>query len=117
MIVKNDDDVREEYLDQEDIKDVLKKVLIGPEDGSDNMVMRYFKVLPHGYTYHHSHDFEHVVRVEKGKGIVVNESGEETVVSEGQSLFIGPNEKHQFKNPFQSVFEFLCIILNQEKQS
>lgn len=115
LIIKKDADVREDYLEEEGIQNVLKRILIGPEDGSDNIIMRYFKVLPRGNTPFHSHDFEHVVKVEKGKGVVVNEAGEETVITEGQSLFIKNNEKHQFRNPFESTFEFICIILNPEK--
>lgn len=115
MIIKKDDDVREDYIEEEGIQNVLKRILIGPEDGSDNIIMRYFKVLPRGNTPFHNHDFEHVVKVERGKGVVVNEAGEETIISEGQSLFIKNNEKHQFKNPFESTFEFICIILNPEK--
>lgn len=115
LIIKNNADVREDYLEEEGINNVLRRVLIGPEDGSENIIMRYFKVLPRGNTPFHSHDFEHVVNVEKGKGVVVNEAGEETVIMEGQSLYIEKNEKHQFKNPYERPFEFLCIMLNPEK--
>lgn len=117
LIIKRDEDVREEYLEEKGIKDVLKRVLIGPKDGSRNIIIRYFKVLPQGNTPFHSHDFEHVVRVEKGKGVVINDAGEETVITEGQSLYIERNERHQFKNPYQKTFEFLCIIPNPEKET
>ena len=36
------------------------------------------------------------------------------IIQEGQSLFIPGGEKHQFKNPFDSPLEFLCIILNPD---
>lgn len=117
MIIKNDTDVREDYVEEEGIKNVLRRILIGSEDGSDNIIMRYFKVLPQGNTPFHNHDHEHVVKVEKGKGVVINEAGEETVITQGQSLFIESNEKHQFKNPFDKPFEFLCIIINPEKET
>ncbi len=117
MIIKNDADVREDYLEEEGINNVLRRVLIGPEDGSESIIMRYFKVLPGGNTPFHNHDFEHVVKVEKGKGVVIKEDKEETVITEGQSLFIGKKEKHQFKNPFKSTFEFICIILNPEQKA
>ena len=117
MIIKNNSDVREDYVEEEGAKDVLRKILIGPDDGSDNIIMRYFKILPQGNTPFHSHDHEHVVKVEKGQGVVVNHNREEMVIKEGQSLFIGSNEKHQFKNPFAKTFEFLCIILNPDKMA
>jgi len=115
MIIKNNTDVPEDSVEEEEVKDVTGKILIGPDDGSHNIIMRYFKVLPEGHTPFHSHDHEHVVKIENGKGTVVNEAGEEIVVSQGQSLLIERNEKHQFKNPFHEPFEFLCIILNPEK--
>lgn len=116
MIIKKDEDVREEYLEEEGVENVLRRILIGPEDGSQNIIMRYFKVLPQGNTPFHSHDFEHIVKVEKGKGLVVNNAGEEIVITKGQSLYIDGNEKHQFKNPFQQTLEFICTIPNPEKE-
>ena len=116
LIVKKNEDVREEYVEEEGVENVLRRVLIGPEDGSKNILMRYFKVLPQGNTPFHSHDYEHIVKVEKGKGLVVNAAGEETEITEGQSLYIDSNEKHQFKNPFQQTLEFICTIPNPEKE-
>jgi len=115
MIIKNNTDVPEDSVNEEEVKNVKRRILIGPDDGSHNIIMRYFKVLPEGHTPFHSHDHEHVVKIENGKGTVVNKTGEEIVVSQGQSLLIERNEKHQFKNPFHESFEFLCIILNPEK--
>ena len=115
MIIKKDVDVPEAFFEEEEIKNVVRKVLIGPDDGSHNIIMRHFKVLPEGYTPFHNHEHEHVVKIEKGKGIVVDEKGEEIIISQGQSLFVGRNKNHQFKNPFQETFEFLCIIINLEK--
>jgi len=115
MKIKNDMDAPEVFLEEEGIQDVSRKILIGLEDGSSNIIMRYFKVLPGGNTPFHSHRFEHVVKIEKGRGLIVNEYGEEIQVSQGQSAFIAEDEKHQFKNSHEEPFEFLCIILNPEK--
>lgn len=117
MILKNDTETPQVPVEEEEVRNVLRKILIGPEDGSHNIIMRHFKVLPEGHTPLHRHSHEHVVKIEKGKGIVVRETGEEVEVSSGQSLLIEENEKHQFKNPFPEPFEFLCIILNPEKSS
>lgn len=115
MIIKKDVDVTEAPVEEEGVKKVKRKILIGPDEGSHNIIMRYFKVLPEGHTHFHSHDHEHVVKIENGKGVVVNEKGEEIVISQGQSLFVEGNEIHQFKNPFQDPFEFLCVIINPKK--
>jgi len=115
MIIKKDDDVPEAPVEEEGIKNVVRKILIGPEDGSRKIIMRRFKILPEGHTPFHSHDHEHAVKIENGKGVVIDENGKDITVFQGQSLFIEGNKNHQFKNPFQEPFEFLCIIINPEK--
>ncbi|UCE42787.1 MAG: cupin domain-containing protein [Candidatus Aminicenantes bacterium] len=114
MIVKIEQEILEAFVQEEGVQNVTKRILIGPEDGSSNIIMRYFKVLPGGNTPFHSHDFEHVVRVEKGKGFVVNASEQEIPIATGHSVFIAAGEKHQFKNPNEEPFEFLCTILNPD---
>ena len=117
MIIRKNEDIQETLAEEEGIKDVRRKILIGPDEGSHNIIMRLFKVLPGGHTPFHKHEHEHVVKIEKGRGIVVNERKEESVVSEGQSLFVEGNKEHQFKNPFQDSFIFLCIIMNPNKKT
>lgn len=114
MIVKIEQEIPEGFVKEEGVQNVTKRILIGPKDGSSNIIMRYFKMLPGGNTHFHSHDFEHVVRVEKGKGFVVNASGQKIPISSGHSVFIAPGEKHQFINPSEEPFEFLCTILNKD---
>lgn len=94
---------------------VRMKILIGPDDGSGNIIMRHFFVAPGGNTPFHNHDYEHVIKVERGRGIAVDEKGVEHEVAEGQSLFVRPGDLHQFRNPFDNDFEFLCIIPNPAK--
>ena len=115
MIIKKEEQIPETIPEEEGVKKVKRRILIGPEDGSANIIMRYFRVLPGGNTPYHEHDFEHVVRIEKGKGAVVNADQEEIPVSPGQSVFIAGGEKHQFINPNDEPFEFICTILNPGK--
>ena len=112
MIIKKNADVPGNKMEGDQIKNVYKKVLIGPDDGSKKIIMRKFIVYPGGETPHHIHEHEHVVKIEKGKGLVVDGNEKEINISAGQSLFIPGGEKHQFKNPYKESFEFLCIILN-----
>ncbi|NSW94663.1 MAG: cupin domain-containing protein [Bacteroidales bacterium] len=102
-------------VQMEGAKNVKMKILIGLKDESDNIIMRHFTISPGGNTPYHQHNYEHVIKVEKNKGIAVDENGVEHEVKEGQSIFVRPNEKHQFRNPFSNDFEFLCIIPNPEK--
>lgn len=114
MIIKSDAQVTEFRVTDSSANNVAGQILIGPEDGSNNIVMRRFKVLSGGFTPHHVHDFEHVVKVMRGRGIILDPSGEELEICCGQSAFIPGGEKHQFKNPYSEPFEFLCVILHQE---
>ena len=115
MKINNNEEIFAADVQMEGAKDVKKKVLIGPDDGSDNIIMRHFIIAPGGNTPYHQHNYEHVVKIENNKGIVIDDNGNEYEVKKGQSIFVKPNEKHQFKNPFNEDFEFTCIILNQEK--
>lgn len=115
MKVKIEQEIPETFAEEAGANNVTKRILIGPDDGSSKIIMRYFKVLPGGNTPFHTHDFEHVVRVEKGKGIVVDESGREFPISQGHSVFVASGEKHQFKNPNEEPFEFICTILNPDE--
>jgi quercetin dioxygenase-like cupin family protein len=114
IIFKQDENVRETPMTMEGVKGVFKKVLIGPEEGSDTIVMRHFRVEPGGHTPFHSHEFGHVVKVMSGRGIVFGGPGEETEVTAGQSLFVPGGTMHQFRNASQDPFEFLCIIERQD---
>jgi len=115
MIIKKNSEVPETDVEEEGIHRVKKQILIGPEDGSDTIIMRRFKVLSGGNTPFHVHPHEHVVKVEGGNGCVVDGSGQEIPVCSGQSLYIAGGEKHQFKNSSEESLEFLCIIINPEK--
>jgi quercetin dioxygenase-like cupin family protein len=115
VIIKNNADVPEDNLQEEGVNNVTKQILIGPDDGSPNIIMRRFRVLPKGHTPFHAHTHEHVVKVEKGRGLVIDENGQKNPVHVGQSLLVKGGEKHQFRNPHDDSFEFLCIILNPEK--
>ena len=102
-------------VQMEGASNVRMKILIGPDDGSGNIIMRHFFVAPGGNTPFHNHNYEHVIKVERGRGIAVDEHGNEHVVQEGQSLFVRPGDLHQFRNPYDSDFEFICIIPDPSK--
>ena len=101
-------------VNMEGAKDVRMKILVGPRDGSENIILRHFIIAPGGNTPYHKHNYEHLVKIEKNKGIAVDKDGNEFEVKAGHSLYVVPNEMHQFRNPFNEDFEFLCIIPNPQ---
>ena len=114
MKINNNSEIPADEVQMEGAHNVRMKILIGKKDGSDNIFMRHFFVAPGGNTPYHQHNYEHVVKIVCGRGIAVDEAGKEHEVGEGQSLFVRPNDMHQFRNPFDSDFEFLCIIPNPD---
>lgn len=115
IVFKKDEDVHEVKLDDAGVASVTRKILIGPEDGSENIVMRLFTVAPGGHTPFHNHESEHVVKVLAGRGIIKRGEGQQTEIASGQSVFIPKDVPHQFRNPFDAPLEFLCIILNPDR--
>ena len=114
MKIKKNSLTKEVQVDMEGAKNVTMKILIGSDDGSENIIMRYFTIQKQGHTPFHQHPYEHVIKVEKGKGVAVDESGKEHEITPGESLFVKPNEKHQFKNTSDEPLEIVCIIPNPE---
>ncbi|MCI0523117.1 MAG: cupin domain-containing protein [Bacteroidales bacterium] len=112
MKINNNEEISAASVEMEGAKDVRMKMLIGPGDASDNIYMRHFFVSPGGNTPYHKHNYEHVIKIENNRGIVVDENGVEHELRKGQSLYVKPNEMHQFRNPFNEDFEFICIIPN-----
>jgi quercetin dioxygenase-like cupin family protein len=104
-------------VEMDGAKDVKMKILIGPQDGSDNIIMRQFIIGLDGHTPKHSHNYEHVVKVEKNKGIYIDNDGLKHEITIGQSVFVPPNEEHQFQNPYNKPFEFICVIPNPQKNN
>lgn len=115
MKINNNNEIIAGNVEVEGAKDVRMKILIGPADQSDNIIMRHFIVAPGGNTPFHNHNYEHVIKIESNRGIAVDENGVGHEVTKGQSLFVKPNEMHQFRNPFSDDFEFTCIIPNPAK--
>jgi quercetin dioxygenase-like cupin family protein len=97
-------------LELEDYTNVTKQVVIGPDDGSNEIVLRYFSLGPGGISPHHSHDFPHLVKIEKGTGVGVDETGYEQQVQAGDYVYVNDNEVHHFENRGSEPFEFICIV-------
>jgi quercetin dioxygenase-like cupin family protein len=89
---------------------VAKQIVLGPADGSDEIVLRYFSVAEGGATPRHTHDFPHLVGVETGRGVVVDPEGTETPVGAGDYVYVASNEMHNFRNTGPEPFEFICIV-------
>jgi len=108
MVIKELGDVP--FEDMSGYDNVTKQICIGPGDGSGEIVMRYFSVAPGGSTPYHNHGFPHLVKVEKGAGVVIDSEGVEHGLEQGQMVYVRDNEVHGFKNTGNGAFDFICIV-------
>ncbi|MCK4235066.1 cupin domain-containing protein [candidate division WOR-3 bacterium] len=107
-MIKHEDEVEIIELQQEDLKNVKKQVLVNPKDGF-NGFMRMFIVGENGYTPYHKHDWYHLTYVVEGEGIVKID-GEEHKLRKGNVSYIPPGVIHGFKNTGTEDLKFLCLI-------
>ena len=96
-------------MDNDLVKNVAGRVLIGQEDGASNFCMRFFEMEPGGYTPKHIHDWEHEVFVHQGNGEVFIDA-QWHPLSPGSAIFIPPNLEHQFRNTTDQIFTFVCLV-------
>lgn len=88
---------------------VTKRVVIGPEDGAPNFIMRIFEVEPGASIPIHTHEWEHEIFVLAGKGAVLLEDGEKPVEKENV-VFMPPNLPHGFANKGDETLRIICLI-------
>ncbi|HEY60968.1 MAG TPA: cupin domain-containing protein [Anaerolineae bacterium] len=103
------DGIEKKELNQEGLKGITKSVLIGTVDLAPNSIMRFFQIQSGGHSRLERHPQEHEVIVLHGKGKVrIGEHIHEVTVHD--VVFISSNELHQFSNPFDEPFGFICVI-------
>ncbi len=93
----------------EEMPGVTKRVVIGPEDGAPNFIMRIIEVEPKAAVPMHTHVWEHGIFVLSGKGALLLEDGEKPVEKENV-VFVPPNLVHGFANKGDEPLRIICLI-------
>jgi quercetin dioxygenase-like cupin family protein len=101
-----------EDLTDEGLINICKHVVIGDSEKAPHFYMRYFHVGPNGHSRLERHPQEHEVIVLLGQG-QVRIADQVTHVKPFDIIFIAGNELHQFINPGDSPFGFICVIPNR----
>ena len=109
MKVVNYKDVLPVVMDNDMVKNVAGRVMLGKEDGANNFCMRVFEMGKDGHTPKHTHDWEHEVFVHKGKGEVFIQDKWHPLTP-GSAVFVPPDILHQFRNTSNETFTFVCLI-------
>jgi len=91
------------------IEGAVKNILIGDKEGAPHFIMRYFELAPGGHSRLEQHAHEHEVIVLRGKGVV--QMGEKRhAIAPFDTIYVEGNELHQFTNPYEEPFGFICVI-------
>ena len=109
MFKTNISEVQEEPVELEGVEKTYIQWLINEKAGADNFAMRRFIMKSQGIIPLHEHDWEHEIYILKGKGTVLYEDQEHSVV-ENNIIYVPPNKSHGFKNDSNNDFVFLCLI-------
>lgn len=109
MIVNHEKDVLGVQMENEQMKDVLKKVLIAPAQGWEGYVMRQFELGEGGFTPKHEHSWPHIIYILQGQGSLFLD-GQDYPVESGSFAFIPGNKLHKFTNTSKDKFAFICIV-------
>ncbi len=98
-----------DIYDNEQIRHITKRVLIGPDQGKVNFIMRMFTIGKGGCSPYHTHPWEHEVYVIEGYG-AVKKIGGEIPLQAGDVVYVPAGEEHQFINTSEQEFTFLCLV-------
>ncbi len=109
MKVMNYKDLLPITMDNDQVKHVTGRLMIGKQDGANNFCMRLFEMGKEGYTPKHAHDWEHEVFVHSGSGqVYFKELWHD--LSPGTAVFVPRGVEHQFRNTSESPFIFVCLV-------
>jgi len=109
MFVGHISDVEQVFYNDNNIKNVVKQVAIGKNEGWEDYVLRVFTVKNGGYTPRHTHDWPHINYILAGEGTLYL-NGELYNVKAGSIAYIPNNVEHQFMADRNSDIQFICIV-------
>jgi len=109
MIVSHEQDVLGTRMDNDQVKNTVKKVLISQEEGWQGYVMRQFELGQGGYTPCHDHPWPHIIYILEGEGTLLLD-GQNHVMEPGSFAFVPGNKLHKFTNTGNKRFAFICIV-------
>jgi quercetin dioxygenase-like cupin family protein len=112
MLIRKPNDIPAKPMTMPGAEKVQMRLMVGREDGAPTFAMRVFDVEAGGQTPHHEHNYEHEVMVLEGQGLAICGDTPHEVTA-GDVIFVPANERHQFRNPSDTTFRFMCIVPTQ----
>ncbi len=87
---------------------IIRSVLVGDGVKTKSHV-RYFEIAPGGRSSFEQHRHEHIVIGIKGSGRVLL-GKKKSKINYLDVVYVSPGTPHQFLNPFDEPFGFICIV-------
>jgi len=109
MQVRSYIEVEATHVDNNAVRGVAGRVVIGKKDGAENFCMRVFEIAPGGHTPKHTHDWEHEIFVHSGDGQIFG-NGTWNSFKTGNVVFVPNNEEHQIRNSGSEPLTFVCLV-------
>ena len=109
MPVGNLRDVAGVMVTHPEARGAVMRVLVGPELGWEDHVMRVFELEPGGHTPRHAHEWPHINYIISGRGTLFLH-GQENELAAGGYAYVPAGELHQFQNIGNEPFVFICIV-------
>jgi quercetin dioxygenase-like cupin family protein len=110
MILKDTHNIKSEAI--ADATGVTRKMLL-PRSETPNFEMRCFTIQPGGEMPRHTNEVEHEQFVISGRARI-GIADDEFDVQYGSIILIPANVPHWYKNTGTEVFQFLCLVPNQD---
>ena len=103
-------------INTDEVQGIFKHILIGPDDGAPNFIIRYFQVPVGSQTFNHQHAHEHGMLILHGSAkIQLGESLHE--LNPLDSVFVSCDDMHQVINTGDEPLGFLCVIPRDAKET
>lgn len=107
MYITSVSKVEENEMNVKGAHGVKIKYLLHEGVGAKRLQLRLFSIDVGGYTSLEKHKHEHEVFILHGEAFVRG-GNTETIVREGNVIFISSWEEHQFRNVGEEKLQFLC---------
>jgi len=88
---------------------IIRQTLIGHHGEKTDFELRYFEIMPGGYSSLETHEHEHVVIGIRGRGRA-RLNKREVTLRFLDVLYISPYTPHRLYNPYNEPFGFFCIV-------
>lgn len=88
---------------------ITKQVLVGPQQGWKDHVMRMFTLEKGGKAPHHAHPWQHIIYAVEGKGNLLMD-GKDYPLTAGSVAYVPDDVVHQVSNAGEGTFVFICIV-------